>query len=320
MESIHTLEVIYRAETTKTEPADAIDHVRDQIALENLAGVILYCSSSYDLDILGPAIKKAFNCPVISCTTSGEIGTCYQKGGIVAVGLSKDYFRVHSYSITNLSTFNAAKALDLSSQALKQIEFTEALDPETAFGFLLIDGLSVQEENVIASLYHAFENIRIVGGSAGDNLNFSNTRVYHNGQFLEDAACFALIESSLDFKVFKLQHFYPSENDLIVTEADPKNRIVYEINGAPAAQEYAEILGLKVDQLDPQVFSMYPVMLQIGDEWYVRAIQKVNPDNSLTFFCAIDTGLPLTIATGRDFVESLQNQVNAIKNDFPELI
>jgi hypothetical protein len=37
----------------------------------------------------------------------------------------------------------------------------------------------------------------------------------------------------------------------------------------------------------------------------VRSIQKVNPDGSLTFFCAIDEGLVLTVARGVDMIESL---------------
>ena len=39
---------------------------------------------------------------------------------------------------------------------------------------------------------------------------------------------------------------------------------------------------------------MYPLAVQIGDHLYIRSIQQVNDDLSLTFFCAIDAGVVLT--------------------------
>jgi hypothetical protein len=108
----------------------------------------------------------------------------------------------------------------------------------------------------------------------------------------------------------------------VITEADPEHRQVFEIDGEPAAQAYAEILGLEVDQLNPMVFSSHPVMLKIGGEYYVRSIQKVNEDGSLSFYCAIDNGLVLTVAKGVDLVQNLQQQLSEIETQIanPRLI
>ena len=51
-------------------------------------------------------------------------------------------------------------------------------------------------------------------------------------------------------------------------------------------------------------------MLNIGGNWYIRSIAKVNEDFSLTFFCAIDSGLVLTIAKGNDIIQNLKNLKN----------
>jgi len=37
----------------------------------------------------------------------------------------------------------------------------------------------------------------------------------------------------------------------VVTEADPAKRIVKEINGLPAAEEYARLVGVDVHELTP---------------------------------------------------------------------
>ncbi len=203
---------------------------------------------------------------------------------------------------------------------LADLRFFEALDRADMFGLILMDGLSVQEEPVTEKLNAALMGVCLVGGSAGDSLDFEETRVFADGAFHSGAGTFVLVESRVPFKAFKHQHFEPSEQDLVITEADPPQRTVMEIDGSPAAAEYAELLDLDVALLSPKIFATYPVMLQIGEEWYVRSIQRVNPDGSLTFFCAIDEGLVLTIARGAEFVEALEEKVNELTEEFSEVL
>jgi hypothetical protein len=59
-------------------------------------------------------------------------------------------------------------------------------------------------------------------------------------------------------------------------------------------------------------------MLRIGGEYYVRSIQKANPDGSLTFFCAIDNGLVLTVAKhSASLVDNLDAGLAAIRQTIP---
>jgi hypothetical protein len=101
----------------------------------------------------------------------------------------------------------------------------------------------------------------------------------------------------------------------VITESDCATRTVQEINGGPAAEEYAKALGLEVKELTSQVFAAHPVMLKIGGEYYVRSIQKANPDGSLTFYCAIDTGLVLTVAKGKALLENLHARVDSLRRE-----
>src|SRR5665811_2066334 len=124
--------------------------------------------------------------------------------------------------------------------------------------------------------------------------------------FHTDSAVLALVTTQVPFRIFKTQHFVPTDQRVVVTAADSEHRIVNEIDGWPAAERYAQILGTDVKSLDPIRFAEQPIVVVIDGTNYVRSIQKVNPDGSLTFFCAIEEGLVLRVAKGVDLLENLE--------------
>jgi hypothetical protein len=320
------LEVKIGASFAKDEE-QAVQELFEQIDQPEMEAVIFFCSSRYELDKLGSALKARFSCRLIGCTTAGEITSGgYHEGSLTGVSLGTDTsaraLRVHTRLISPLSKFTNAEAEAIASSIKEDLGFSSTFDKNHMFGLLLIDGMSMLEEPTIALLHRQLQGVSIIGGSAGDDLQFKNTQVYADGHFISDAAMFTLIETTLPFHIFKTQHFQPTEKKLVITGADPGHRQVFEIDGEPAAQAYAEILGLEIDQLNPMVFSSHPVMLKIGGEYYVRSIQKVNEDGSLSFFCAIDNGLVLTVAEGVDLVQNLQQQLSEIETKIanPRLI
>lgn len=283
--------------------------------------VIFFCSSRYDLPTLGAALKAHFDCPVIGCTSAGEITaeTGYLQGGIVGVSLSSRELTVHPRLIHPLDKFGLDDAENLAHALRNELTLATEFDASHMFGLLFVDGLSMLEEQVIASIYNQLGNVPIIGGSAGDDLQFKKSHVYWDGEFINNAAVFTLFETTLPFETFQTQHFEPTETRLVITESDCATRTVKEINGGPAAQEYAEAVGLEVKELTPQVFAAYPVMLKIDGEYYVRSIQKANPDGSLTFYCAIDNGLVLTVAKGKALLENLQQRLERVRQDIPNV-
>jgi hypothetical protein len=298
---------------------EAVSEFFNAVQQPDMEAVIFFCSSRYDLVILGRELAGRFDCPLIGCTTAGEISTFgYQKGGIVGASLSSKELRVHRHSLSPLSEFSLSKAEKLASAIRKDLSFAKGFEKQKMFGFALIDGLSLLEEATIASLYTCFEGIPIIGGSAGDDLELEKTCIYDDGQFKTDAAVFSIFETTLPFLTFKTQHFHPTDLKIVITGAKPNRRIITEINGEPAATEYARVLGLELDQLNPTVFSENPLLLRIGGEWYVRAIQKLNADNSLRMFSAIEEGLVLTIGRGVDIIRNFMDQLTLIEKNISQ--
>jgi hypothetical protein len=54
-------------------------------------------------------------------------------------------------------------------------------------------------------------------------------------------------------------------------------------------------------------------VVRVGGEYYCRSIQKMNADGSLSFFCAIDDGIVLSIAQPKGMVESTRSALKDIR-------
>lgn len=307
---------------------DARAAVREFHALviqPDMALVIFFCSSEYDLDVIAVEMNRLFaGVLVVGCTTAGEIGTAgYRDHSISGASFGTGDFSAACGRIDRLHDFEIGQGKALVQDVLQRLERLRACaDESNTFAFLLVDGLSVREEPVARSLQNALGAIPLVGGSAGDGLNFGSTHVYLGGSFHTDSAVLVLITTGLPFRVFKTQHFLPTEQRIVVTGADAERRIVTEIDGWPAAEVYARLVGVNVENLDPMRFAASPVVILIDGANYVRSIQKANPDGSLTFFCAIEEGLVLRVARGVNLVENLEHAFAGIQADIgkPQLV
>lgn len=306
---------------------DSVTAVREfqaQVQQANPSLVLFFCSSEYDLDALAQEMRGAFpHTPVLGCTTAGEIGPAgYCQHTLSGISFPADSFTVVTGQIDRLQQFDA-EACFLSIQALRQeLNARRSPDQNERFALQLIDGLCGREEEVTQVVQQALGGIPLTGGSAGDDLRFSRTWVYHDGAFHDDSAVLALVATACPVRVFKTQHFTSQEERVVVTDADPARRTVREINGLPAAEEYARMIDVPEAELTPKRFATAPVVVVIDGTDYVRAIQKKNDDGSLTFYCAIEDGLVLRVARGNDLVGDLEAKLRGLEQDIgpPQLI
>ena len=305
--------------SSATDEAQAIHEIKKQIEIETIERIIFFCSSNYNLDKLTIELNQNFDCFVTGCTTAGEISDKYYTDSLVALVFNSDAFAIHSSIIDDVQTFNLSNAMKIANEIETSLKFNKQLTEENIFGFLLMDGLSLKEEKVTSLLYQVMGSVNIIGGSAGDDLKLKQSHIFYDNKFHVNAATILIIEVLDDFSVFRMQHFEPTEKELITTEVDFEKRIVKEINGEPAAKAYANINGLDYKKLTNLNFSMYPLMLNIADEWYIRSISHVSDNNSLQFHCAIDNGLPLSIATGKDLVQKLQAEIEVIEEQYEQI-
>ena len=294
---------IRRAYSQASDPAAAARELFEGIYHPEASLAVFFCSTDYQLHALERELNARFaDVPLIGCTSAGEITPAgYASSGIAGFSLARPDFVTASASIQNLRRFSITDGVAIV-RSLRQELDEAALDisADNTFAFLLIDGLCKREEVVLSAITSALGDIPLFGGSSSGRLTFQRSYVFDNGRFETDTAVLMLVRTRLPFKLFTVDHFVSSETKMVVTEADPATRIVTEINAEPAGREYARLVGLDVDKLTPLIFATYPVVVKVGGRYYTRSIQKVNEDESLSFFCAIDKGIVLTVAKGTD--------------------
>lgn len=282
----------------------------------NAGFVLLFHSKSLmSSEELAKAMRK--RCPSLryaGCSTAGEITPeGLVDGQVIAILFPAGPFTAVSALVPNISSAGMA---DMTHAVENLRRSLSELAPPTAdsrvFALCFIDGMSFAEEAVTSAIHWALDDIPLLGGSAGDGLDFERTTLMANGVVATDCAIITLISTDVPFEIFKTDNFVPTSEKLVVTASDPDRRIVREFNAAGAASEFASAIGIGANDLGPQSFASHPVVVRVGGEHYCRSIQKVNPDGSLTFFCAIDDGIVLTIAQPTGMVESTRRTFRSV--------
>ena len=283
--------------------------------------VILFYSNSHSASEIEKLVPRILGNHCVGCSTAGEIGTKgYTDNGLSAIIFNREHFLFSPLFFDRISKHqeNLHEGFGKLKTAIQEDKIKLGTSSES-FIVTLIDGLSVQEETLVGQLGTAIVGIPVVGGSAGDGVEFKKTTVFYDGKVHTDCALFLGVTTKLPFRIFKTQHFNETNKKVVITSSNPETRVVYEIDGSPAADAYADVLNLKKENFSPQIFSQYPIMMMIGDEYYVRSIQKVNPDGSMTFFCAIDDGLVMTIANKEDLRTKTEEEFKKVCNELGEV-
>lgn len=308
--------IVLRAQSLENEADAAIAEIAEALGPGPFALVCLFCSAGRPTEELSAAVATRFEgARVVGCSTAGEIGRDgYLDGAIVAFALPLSHFRVDVMILPDLARF----AADFSvGEILRRRSQLAAAAPNWAseFAFLLSDGLSLREDQLVSALGPALGGTPLFGGSAGDAVRFGRTSVLAGGEFRSNMAVLCLIRTICRVKVFRFDHLAPTDIRMVVTDADPENRLVREINAEPAARAYARALGKDPDQLSPFIFAAHPMVVRTGGKHHVCAIQRVEENGDLRFFTAIDVGLVLTLAQGQDIARHLDRSMDELSPD-----
>jgi hypothetical protein len=296
---------------TKQDPAQVAAFLRGELFDEDARLLVYFASAAYDPVALAREMATAFPGVVtFGCTTAGEIvsGQMLDKS-VVAMALGS---QLVSRAVVAAAEHVSSDPRGASRAAMQSLEQQlgaklNDLSCERYCGLVLSDGLAGAEEAVMDELGNA-SNLSFVGGSAADDLQFKKTHVFVNGRAYSDVAALAVLEMAVPFRVLKTQSFRVLPKVLVATKVNEKSREVLEFNHQPAAQAYAEALGVSVSAL-PGEFMEHPLGLIAGDEPFVRSPQGVE-GSTVRFYCQILEGMSMHVLEATDIVADTRKAVS----------
>ncbi len=299
-------EIIGVGVSYSSDPATAVSEAIRQINFSEICFVLVFLPDQLETDGIGRALLEHLpSTPVFGCTTAGQITSKgYESNALLLIAFPRRHFRCSSTLIKPLKPLaienTATQARKLASRFRKTANWNR-------IALTFADGLSKQEDILVAALEAGLEDIPVFGGSAGHGLAFDETFVLHGGEFHANAALLILVDTDLAVTGLGFDHFLPTDKRMVITEAVPEERLVLEINGSPAAREYARLVGCRVEDLSPKIFAENPVLVRNHNAWHVRAIQQVVDNRGLSFLSAIDDGLLLTLGRGTEILDTLDS-------------
>jgi hypothetical protein len=284
--------------------------------------LIVLVSPAGDLQAISGTLREQLNADhIIGARTAGEICIAgYSESRVVVLGFPSSHFEATKRLIPELDKRNE---IQFGREILKDRQAIQSKRPDfkNEFAFLMTDGLSMREETLVLAISAALGSTQLFGGSSGDGLRFESAPISFDGEVYENAAVLLLVRSCCKIRIFREGHFTPSEKRLVVTGAIPEERLVTEINAEPAAPEYARVVGIDPAKLSPFIFASHPIVVSVGDQHHVRAIQKVEDNNHLRFFSSIDEGMVLTVAKPLNIGNHLESVLESLNQpEEPDLI
>lgn len=288
----------------------AADQLIHDIGPNPPALILLFGSPREVLAPLARALRAALpGVRLAGCSSAGEIGPCgYEQGKVVAVAFPASAFRADILVLRDLAHLPVS---DWMAQLRRRHAAFVSDRDHALFGLLFSDGLAGKEEVLTASIEAALPAVPVLGGSAGDGLEFQRTCLIADDEALSDVAVFVMVETPLSVSEVTFAHFSPTETRAVVTAAIPEQRIILELNAEPAAEEYARLAGIPEDALTPTDFARHPLLLRMGRRYHVRAIRARTEGGGLSLMSAIDTGTVLNLGRAEDltsgFAEAMES-------------
>ncbi len=292
----------------------AVRSLMTQLQGFQAAVVIFFASTDYDPDTIASDMHDAFpDALTIGCSTAGEgINGEILNHSVVAMAMSADVFSYNEFALVVgdkadappdrkdifTTTRDAMKYLGRNlEKPLLDLDFREYI------GYLLTDRISAFSERVM-DVVGEMTDVLFLGGVAGDDYKFTNDqRVFYQGRSYKTAALMCLWKPVNGFSILKTQAVDLTNTSLVVTKADEENRIVYEFDGRPAAEVYAEKIGTPVDSMDILDFDENPLALLVDGEPYLRALVKQTDNRGLMMFARVVTGMRLSVTRAGNVYE-----------------
>ncbi len=302
---------LHRARTDRPDPAAAAEHLAEQLGSARPKLVTVFAARSYDQGALNRALRERLpkGTRLVGATTAGEIDNDgIHHGTVVAAALSGDV-DVGLGLGTGLSADAFGAGSRAVARAAEELGTKPAnLDSRRHVGMVIDDGFRYQKEKLLLGVLDKNQSLVLSGGGAADHEGdpAKQSAILHvDGEVATDAAVVAVFQTQAPWAALRSHWYLPTGQTLRITKVDESCTRALEIDGKPAAQRYADLLGVTPDDLEfgkPNGFATRPTAMRVGREYFIRAPWKPLPDGSILFANLLEEDTELEVMKIGDMV------------------
>lgn len=312
-----TPDTFRRAHSTATTPQAVAADLFAQFGNLEPRALVLFCAPTQDSVGIAHEIQRKWqSVRIVGCSTAGEISTqTFTQGGVSAAALGADLVGM---VVTTVARFDDGVKVGVA-RAVAELEHRlgqslKTLSPEKYVGLVFPDSTHGTEELLHVELGNHAPFITFVGGSAGDNAKFLDSRVQSGATSTARGAALMVLELKRPFEIVKGCHYLPEPGSKghLVTKAT--GRMLYELDGRPAAEVYAENLECKVEELSYANTARRPAGLLIdGQPWIRQCGPPFHVEGAVTLGCEIAEGSRLHFMRSSGMlVDHFKNQMDGV--------
>lgn len=185
------------------------------------------------------------------------------------------------------------------------------------YGAIVIDdGSRMKKEELLLGVLEKNQSLIVAGGGAKVEQHGKPGWMGVDGEVFTDGALALLFHTDAPWAASRYHSYQPLGKRVRITKIDEvRNRIV-EFDGEPAAQRWAKLLGVPSEHLTFECLTeviKWGLALRVGNEYFMRALQKAQDSNELMTSHWIQEGqefeLMREVDTATDTREFLSNTI-----------
>lgn len=315
------------ARTRELDPARAADDLLQQLGAAEPKLVTMFASCDRDQRALNQAMRERLprGTRLIGASTAGEIDNQGIHQGTVVLSAVTGDVDVALGVGHGLTRDAVAAGVQATANACAELGVRpQDLDARRHVGLVIDDGFRFKKEELLLGVLEKNPALTLVGGGANHAVPDGSQPawIHVDGEVVNDAVLLTLFRTSAPWGALRSHWYEPTGQILRITKVDETCTRALEIDGRPAAQRYAELLDVPVDELEfgkPRGFARAPTALKVGREHFIRAPWKPLEDGSIMFANLLEEGTELEMmrlgdiagATRRFFEEELPRRVSS---------
>jgi hypothetical protein len=259
---------------------------------------------------LAAAYPKA---ALIGCMGASELSTGqYAAQSVVAAGLPRALVKRAAVACADYSE-GLERGIERAVRVLEQtFGRLSALDPATHVGLIFLDSNHAIEERTHVVLGNHAPLLPFVGGSSC-RFGFDRSEIVTSTGATTHGCGLMVLELACPFHVSRSCHFGPTSARFIATRVE--GRLLHELNGRPAAEVYAEYVGVaRPSELNYLNLMPNPIGLLIdGEAWLRQVWPPIQSNGTIHLGCAVAEGSELYFMKPKtDLVTSMQAELAGV--------